>query len=145
MAFETEVMNKTVEQATAAGKQAFQQGVEKSISALNDLNANGKRNFEATVESATAASRGVEAIGAQALAYGKKSWEDAVNAGQALASARSVQELLELQTSFAKTSIEAYVAEMTRMTETVTASVKDTFKPINERVTATVETLQSAR
>jgi phasin family protein len=145
MAFETEVMNKTVEQATAAGKQAFQQGVEKSISALNDLNANSKRNFEATVESATAATRGVEAIGAQAMAYGKKSWEDAVNAGQALSSARSVQELLELQTSFAKTSIEAYVAEMTRMTETVTASVKDTFKPINERVTATVETLQSAR
>jgi hypothetical protein len=34
---------------------------------------------------------------------------------------------------------------MGRMTETVSASVKDSMKPLNERMTAMVERLQAAR
>ena len=54
-------------------------------------------------------------------------------------------EAVEFQTAFVKTSMEAYMAELTRMSETVAASVKDSFKPINERVTAMVERVQAAR
>ena len=145
MATGAEAVKKTVEQASAAGNQAFREGVDKSLTALNEINLQSKRNLEAVVESVTAATRGAEAIGAQSLAYGKKSWEDGVNAAQALAAAKSVQEIVELQTGFAKSSIEAFLGEVTRMTDTVTASVKDSFKPINERLTATVEKVQSAR
>lgn len=148
----TETAKKTADQATnaaaqaqAAGAQAFREGVDKSLSALTELNTLGKKNVEAVVESVTAATRGAEAIGAQTLAFTKKNWEDGVNAAQALAGARSVQEAIELQTSFAKTAMETYLAEVTRLTDTMTASVKDTFKPINERMTAVVERVQSAR
>ena len=55
------------------------------------------------------------------------------------------QELLELQTSWAKSATEAYLAEVTKATDIMTASVKDSFKPINERVTASVEKFQAAR
>ena len=79
------------------------------------------------------------------MAYGKKSWEDGVAAAQSLAQARSVQEALELQTNWAKSAAETYLAEVTRMTDVFTASVKDSFKPINERVTASVEKFQAAR
>ncbi|WP_309604659.1 TIGR01841 family phasin, partial [Phenylobacterium sp.] len=60
-------------------------------------------------------------------------------------SAKSVQEVVELQTSFAKSALETYMAEMGRMSETVSASVKDSMKPLNERMTAMVERLQAAR
>ena len=135
----------TAAAAQAAGAQAFREGVDKSLSALTEMNTLGKKNVEAVVESVTAATRGAEALGAQSLAFSKKSWEDGVNAAQALAGARSVQEMIELQTTFAKSAMEAYLAEVTRMTDTMTASVKDTFKPINERVAAVVECVQSAR
>ena len=135
----------TAAAAQAAGAQAFREGVDKSLSALPEMNTLGKKNVEAVVESVTAATRGAEALGAQSLAFSKKSWEDGVNAAQALAGARSVQEMIELQTTFAKSAMEAYLAEVTRMTDTMTASVKDTFKPINERVAAVVESVQSAR
>ena len=46
---------------------------------------------------------------------------------------------------WAKSATEAYLSNMTTLTETLTASVKDSFKPINERVTATVEKFQAAR
>lgn len=141
----TETVKKTVEQATAAGNQAFREGVDKSLNALTEMNTLGKKNVEAVVESVTAATRGAEALGAQSLAFSKKSWEDGVNAAQALAGARSVQEVIELQTAFAKSAMEAYLSEVTKMTDTVSASVKDSFKPINERATAIVERVQSAR
>ena len=141
----TETVKKTVEQATAAGNKAFKEGVDKSINALTEMNTLGKKNIEAAVESVTAATRGAEALSAQALAYSKKSWEDGVSAAQALASAKSVQEVIELQTAFAKSAMEAYLSEVTKMTDTMSASVKDSFKPINERATAIVERVQSAR
>lgn len=140
-----DTVKKSVEQATAAGNQAFKEGVDKSLNALTEANTLGKKNIEAAVESVTAATRGAEALSAQALAYSKKSWEDGVNAAQALASAKSVQEVIELQTAFAKTAMEAYLAEVTKATDTLSASVKDSFKPINERTTAIVERIQSAR
>ena len=140
-----ETVKKTVEQATAAGNEAFKQGVDKSINALTEMNTLGKKNIEAAVESVTAATRGAEALTAQALAYSKKSWEEGVSAAQALASAKSVQEVIELQTAFAKSAMEAYLSEVTKMTDTVQASVKDSFKPINERATAIVERVQSVR
>lgn len=140
-----ETVKKTVEQATAAGNEAFKQGVDKSINALTEMNTLGKKNIEAAVESVTAATRGAEALTAQALAYSKKSWEEGVSAAQALASAKSVQEVIELQTAFAKSAMEAYLSEVTKMTDTLTASMKDSFKPINERVTASVERFQAAR
>jgi len=140
-----EAIKNTAERFTAAGDQAFRDGVEKSLGALNEVNAAGKRNLEAVVESVTAATRGAETLGAQTLAFSKKSWEDGVNAAQALASAKSIQEAIEVQTTWAKSAMEAYLAEVTKATDIVSASVKDSFKPLNERATATVERFQSAR
>jgi phasin family protein len=133
------------EKFQAAGAQAFREGVDKSVASLTEMNAHGKKNLEAMVESATAAQRGVETLSQHAMAYSKKSFEDSVAAAQSMAQARSVQELLELQTNWAKSATEAYLAGVTKMTDVMTASVKDSFKPINERVTASVEKFQAAR
>ncbi|GAA0621627.1 TIGR01841 family phasin [Brevundimonas kwangchunensis] len=133
------------EKIQAAGAKAFREGMDKSVAGFAELNAEGKKNLDAMVASATAAQKGAETLSAASLAYGKKSWEDGVAAAQSLAAARSVQELVELQTSWAKSAAETYLSEVTRMTDVFTASVKDSFKPINERVTASVEKFQAAR
>ncbi|QLQ13003.1 MAG: TIGR01841 family phasin [Brevundimonas sp.] len=143
-----ENVEKTVaaaEKATAAGTQAIREGLDKSIAGLTELNAQSKQNLDAVVASAAAAQKGVEALSNQAVAFSKKSWEDGVAAAQKLSTARSVQELFELQTNWAKSASEAYLAEVNKATETLTASVKDSFAPINARVTAAVETLQAKR
>jgi phasin family protein len=133
------------EKMQAAGAQAFREGVDKSVASLTELNAHGKKNLEAMVESATAAQKGAETLSQHAMAYSKKTWEDGVAAAQGMAQARSVQELIELQTTWAKSATESYLSEVTKMTDVFTASVKDSFKPINERVTASVEKFQAAR
>lgn len=140
-----ETVKATVEQFTTAGNVAFKDTVEKSLASLNEMNAHSKKNLEAVIASVTASTKGAEALGAQAMAYSKKAVEDQVAAAKSLSGAKSIQEVVELQTSFAKTALEAYMAEVSKMSEIVSASVKDSMKPLNERVTAAVERLQAAR
>ncbi len=140
-----ETVKSTVEQFSAAGNVAFKDAVEKSLATLNEANTHSKKNLEAVIASVTAATKGAEALGAQAMAFSKNAMETNVTAAKSLASAKSVQEIVELQTSFAKSALEAYMAEVGKMSEIVSASVKDSMKPLNERVTAAVERLQAAR
>ena len=139
-----EAVKSTVDQFTTASNTAFKDGVEKTLAALNDANAHSKKNLEAVVASVTAATKGAEALGAQAMAYSKKAMEDHVAAAKNLAGAKSVQEVVELQTSYAKFAMESYIAQMNKASETVSASVKESFTPINVRVTAFVEKIQAA-
>jgi len=140
-----ETAKNTVEQFTAASNVAFKDGVEKTLAALNEANTHSKKNLEAMVASVTAATKGAEALGAQAMAFSKTAFDNQVTAAKSLAGAKSLQEVIELQTAFAKSALETYMAQVGAMSETVSASVKDSVKPLNERVTAMVERLQAAR
>ena len=71
--------------------------------------------------------------------------EDQVAAAKSLAAAKSVQEAVELQTAWAKSALEAYIAQVSKASEIVSASIKDSVKPLNERVSAAVEKFQAAR
>ena len=140
-----EAAKSTVEQFTAASNTAFKEGVEKGLAALNELNAYSKQNLEAVVASATASAKGAEALGAQAMAFSKAVFDTQVSAAKSLAGAKSVQEVVELQTTFAKNALETYMAEFGKMSDTVSSSVKESMKPLNERVTAVVEKFQAVR
>lgn len=135
----------TVEQITTAGNSAFKDAVDKSLTALNDANAHSKKNLEAVIASVTAAAKGAEALTTETLAYSKTAMETQVAAAKSLSGVKSVQELFELQSGFAKTAMESYMTQMGKVSEILTASMKDAVKPINERVTATVEAFQAAR
>jgi phasin family protein len=140
-----ETLKTQAEKYSAAGAQTFKDAVDKSLSALNELNAQSKSNLEAVVASTTAATKGAETLGAQAMAYSKKAMEDGLAAARQLGSARSVQEVVELQTTYAKTALETYLAEVNKASETVAASFKECMTPLNARVTAAVEKFQAAR
>jgi phasin family protein len=145
MADSAETITAQAEKYTAAGAQAFKEAVDKSLTAINDMNSTSKQNLEAIVASTTAATKGAEALGAQAIAYSKKAVEEGVAAARSLGAARSVQEVVELQTSYAKSALEAYLAELNKASETVAASFKESLTPLNARVTAAVEKFQAAR
>jgi phasin family protein len=140
-----ETAQSTVEQFTVASSTAFKDGVEKALAAFNEANVHSKKNLEAVVASVTAAAKGAESVGAQAVAFSKKAFDDQVSAARSLAGAKSLQEVVELQTNLARTFLESYIAEVGKISETVSASVKDSMKPLNERVTDVVERLQAAR
>ena len=110
----------TMEPFATAGAKAFRESMEKSMAAMSEINAHSKKNLDAVVASATAAAK-------------------------TLAGAKSFQEVFELQTAYAKKAFEGYVAEAGVIAETVAASMKESFSPLNERVTALVERAQTTR
>ena len=133
----------TVEKISTASNQAFKDGMEKTVDALNEVSTVSKSNVEAVVESFTAATKGVEAVSTQSVEFTKKQWEDAIANAKTLSSAKSIQEVVELQSKWAKSSMEAYVAQMNTVSELLSTSFKNVYSPINARVTATVEKFQS--
>ena len=145
MANAAETAKATAERFAATGNKAFKEGVEKSMATFADMNTQSKKNLEAVVASVTAASKGAESLGAQTMAYSKKSFEDHVAATKSLTGAKSLQEAVELQTTYAKSALDAYLAEVNRWSETVAGSVRESMRPINERVSAVVEQFQTAR
>ena len=145
MATAAETAKATAERFAETGNQAFKDSVEKSLAAMADINAHSKRNLEAVVASVTAATKGAESLGAQVTAYSKKAAEDHMAATKTLTSAKSLQEAVEFQTAYAKSFLDSYLAEMNRWSDTVSGSVKESLRPINERVSAVVEQFQTAR
>jgi phasin family protein len=133
------------DQYAAAGAKAFKDGVEKSLAGFTELNAHAKQNVDAVVAAATAAAKGAESLGAQAMEYGKAAVEKHVETAKAVSSARSMQEVLELQSAYAKAAMEAYLAQLGRASETFSVVMTDALRPLNERAAAMVETLQAAR
>ena len=145
MATAAETAKATAERFAETGNQAFKESVEKSLAAFADINSHSKRNLEAVVASVTAATKGAETLGAQVTAFSKKAAEDHMAATKTLTSAKSLQEAVEFQTSYAKTFLDAYLAEMNKWSDIVSGSVKESMRPINERVSAVVEQFQTAR
>jgi phasin family protein len=141
----TDAAKATVEQMTTAANSAFKDGVEKSLAALAEANTHSKKNLEAVVASVSAATKGAEVLSAQVVAYSKTAFETHVNVAKSLAAAKTPQELVELQTAYAKSTFETYVGEMSRLSETFTASFKESLKPLNERVNDVVGQYQAIR
>lgn len=145
MATAAETVKSASDKFAAAGDKAFKDSFDRSFAALTELNTHSKKNFEAFVASMTAATKGAETLGAHVVAFSRKAVEEQVAAAKTLAGAKSVQEVIELQTGFAKSAFETYVSEMNKMAETVSASMKESASPINERMAAFAERVQAVR
>ena len=135
----------TFETVTAASNEAIKEGFEKSLSAVNELSAFQKETVDAVIASATTASKSIEELNASTLAFAKKSMEDGVAAAKTMAGAKSVQELIEIQADYTKSSLDAYLSELNKHSDLVSSMMKDSFKPLNDRVVAAVEAMQSQR
>ena len=105
----------------------------------------GKDTAEACLKSATIAGKGAETLHGEIYAYSKQSIEDSIAASKAIMSAKSVHEAFEFQTDFAKSAFETYVGELSKFGELMTATTKESFAPLQGRVQAWLDVVQSAR
>jgi phasin family protein len=138
-----EAATEQFEQFTAASQEKFREGVDKSLAAMSEFNAFGKENVEAWVASATATTKGLEALSARAVAYSKAAMEDHVAATKSIMGAKSVQEAMERQSDYARKAFDGYVAELNKMSDMMSGLTKDAFKPLNERFTAVSALVQA--
>jgi phasin family protein len=127
------------------GAEALKTGFEKAVKNYDTVLGYGKDTVEAYMKSATVAGKGIESINSEIYSYSKDAIEESIAAGKAILGSKSVHEAFELQTDFAKSAFESYVSELTKFSELLTSTTKDTFAPLQGRVQAWVEVVQSAR
>ena len=133
------------ESMSIAGNKAMKDGFEKAAEMFGGMNEFSKDTVDAFVASASTAQKSAEKINARMASYAKQTLEESVEAAKKAAGARSVQELFELQSSYAKSSLDSYIGEVNKLAELYASSVKDAMKPLNARMTAAVELLQTQR
>ncbi|WP_417470148.1 phasin family protein [Maricaulis sp.] len=141
----SKIMNATIESMTTATNDTIKQGLEKTLSAVNEATAFNKDTVEAVIASATVTGKGLETAGTNAAAYAKSAMEEGVAATKALSSAKSLQELFEIQSNYAKSAMGSYLAELNKTTELFSGLVTEGAKPLNTRFAAVAELAQSQR
>ena len=132
------------EQVTTASSEAVRENIDRGLAAISEASAFGKQNVEAWLTSAALAQKGFETLSARAVAFQKAAIENHVAATKSLMTSKSVQEFAEKQNDYAKGAFEAYVAEVTEVSELVQGLAKETLQPINERVNAVGQLIQTA-
>ena len=116
-----------------------QTALDKGQKLFDEMNAFGKGNIEAIVESSKIAVRGVETLGQDAAAYAKTSFEHAAAAVRSLATVKSPTEFMKLQNDYVRTSFDAMVAEGSRSTERMLKLVGEVVQPISNRIAIAAE------
>ncbi len=89
-----------------------------------------KDQLENFSSSAASVARGFQAIATEATDYSKRSMETTSSHLEKLFGARSLDTAIQLQTEFAKTSVESFVAQATKIGEIYRDIAKEAFRPV---------------
>ncbi len=99
------------------------------VKTFEDIQKLGKDNVDATMKSFGAVSKGSQAIAAEFADFSKKSFEDGSKVLEKMLGAKSLDKAIEIQTDYAKTAYEGFVAQVTKIGELYTDLAKESYKP----------------
>jgi phasin family protein len=134
-----------IESAMKNGAEALKANFEKAVKNYDQFLGYGKDTVEAYMKAANAAGKGAETLHNEIYTFSKSSIEESIAAAKAVLGSKSVHEAFEHQTDFAKSSFDAYVSELTKLSELMVSTTKQTFEPLQGRIAAWVEIVQSGR
>jgi hypothetical protein len=97
---------------------------------FEDLQQVGKDNVEVALKSFGALSKSAQAIAVEVADYQKKAFEDGTAALEKLFGVKSFDKAIEVQTEFAKTAYEGFVAKANKIGELYADLAKETYKPL---------------
>ena len=97
---------------------------------VEDIQQYGKEHMETVVASATTVQNGLQAIATAYGDYTKKSFEDTKSFVEKLSGVKSLDKAIEVQTEFAKSGYETFVAESQKIAGLYTDLAKQAYKPV---------------
>ena len=104
-------------------------GRETMVKNFEDLQQVSKDNIDIAMKSMGAVSKSAQAIAAEVADYSKTSFEQSTAALEKLFGVKSLEKAIEVQTEYAKSAYEGFVAEATKIGELYADMAKETYKP----------------
>lgn len=118
--------------------------MEKVVKTAEEFVAFGQGNVEAFVKSGQIWVAGVQDLSKQVAANAQAQFDETMSCFKAMTSVKSLKDMFELQSTFAKAALEKTVSESGKLTDASLKLTEQALAPITARVTTAVETFGKA-
>lgn len=120
------------------------EAVEHIVKTISDVTEFTKGNVEAFVASAKAAQAGAETLTTAFVEASRKRFEDTQSAVKAFTAVKSPNELVQLQTNFAKSQFDQAVQSWSQLSEAMLKVSNEVMQPLSSRAAVAAETLKKS-
>jgi phasin family protein len=133
-------MSSTIE----ATQSKMKEGMEKAMKTAEEIVSFNQGNLEALIKSGQIWAAGVQDLSKHIASTAQASFEESMSAFKAMTSVKSIKDAIDLQTSFARSTLEKTIAESSKLTDASLKLTEQTLAPITARVTLAVEKIGKA-
>src|SRR5271168_1161110 len=123
----------------------LKEGVEKAVKTSEEILSFSQGNVEAFIKASQIYTAGLQDISKHFAASSKSSFEESVAFTKSLLGVKSIKEAVDLQTGFAKSSIEKAVSETNKLADATVKLAEQSIAPLTARVALAVETFGKTR
>ncbi|MFC7535800.1 phasin family protein [Sphingomonas sp. GCM10030256] len=120
-----------------------QQAIERSRTVAEEMSELARANVEALVETGRIAAAGAQSLGQEAAERAREGFEQAAAQAKTLAEANGPAEFFQLQGEIVRTQFDRFVAENSRMTESLVKLTGEALQPLSNRAAINAEKLNS--
>jgi phasin family protein len=118
--------------------------MEKVVKTAEEFVAFGQGNVEAFVKSGQIWVAGVQDLSKQVAANAQAQFDETMSCFKAMTTVKSLKDMFELQSAFAKSALEKTMSESGKLTDASLKLTEQALAPITARVTTAVETFSKA-
>lgn len=140
-----EAASKNVEQAVAYTKEQMDKVSKQVFSAYDEFAGFHKENVDAVLQSGSVFAKGIEGLTKAVIAFNQAQIEQSMAAAKAMTGVKTLRELVDLQTEFARTSFDALISEATKVSEMSVKVANEAIEPLSARVNVTIEKLSKVK
>lgn len=140
-----EAATKNVEQAVAYTKEQVDKVSKQVFTAYDEFAGLQKETVDAVLASGNILAKGFEELSKSVIAFTQSQLEQSVSVAKAAIGVKTLKELVDLQTEYARSSFDALVAETTKVSELSVKVANEAAEPLTARVNATVEKLSKVK
>lgn len=128
-------------EAVTATKEQFEKASATVMKSYDEMVAMNKDNVDALVSASNIYAKGMEELGKAAFAFAQASAEANVATAKALMGAKTMNDVFTIQSDFARSQFDSFVAEATKLGEMGLKTANESVEPIQTQVNVTVEKL----
>jgi phasin family protein len=122
----------------------MKEGVEKAMKTAEETVSFSQGNIEAMMKASKIYAAGFQDLSKRFAATSKVSLEESVAFSKSLLGVKSLKEAVELQSGFARSSIEKLVAETSQVTDASVKLAEEALAPLTARMSVAVQTFGKA-
>jgi phasin family protein len=122
-----------------AAREQFEKAHQNAYKSFEEVSKLQKDNWDAFVAATQIWAKGAETIGKAWMGLAQEAIESTAATTKALVGVKSLREAVDLQTDLAKGNFDKFVAESTKISETMVKVANDAMEPIAARMNVNVE------